>query len=126
MATIEQALESNFVKWCKEKEIVAIKGPSATAKGFPDRFLQLPNFGGTIYVEFKGTSYYDLTPIQVWWKNYLKASDPLRYFVIDTKEDLENLKLRCEQFMQIGAQIVEYENKLLSELDNKIEFLRKD
>ncbi len=121
--TIEQALERDFVKWCNERDIVPIKGPSATAKGFPDRFIQLPKGGGTIYVEFKGTSYYDLTPIQQWWKQYLLSSNPFRYFVIDTKEDLEVLKELCLHFIAIGTKLVAYEESLL--LD-KLKFKRKD
>jgi len=79
MAGLEEYLESAFVKWCKQRDIVPIKGPAQTAKGFPDRFCQLPNGGGTIYVEFKGSSkYYDLTPMQVWWKDYIRASSPGR------------------------------------------------
>lgn len=115
--TLEHSLETNFVTWCKEKEIYAIKGPTGTSKGFPDRFLQLPNLGGTIYVEFKGSSYYNLTPLQTWWKEYLMASSPHRYFVIDNKEDIAKLKRKCEQFMSIGAASYAYESQLLNALD---------
>jgi hypothetical protein len=112
----ESCLENNFTAWCKEKEIVPIKGPTATSKGFPDRFLQLPNGGGTIYIEFKGTGYYDLTPLQQWWRDYIIKSSPNRYFKIDNKEDLEKLKQRCLDFISIGTKLVEYETELLNNI----------
>lgn len=112
---LEQYLESNFKKWCDENDIIPIKGPSSIVKGFPDRFVQLPNGGGTVYVEFKGSSYYDLTPLQVYWKKYLLKSSPNRYFKIDTKEQLEQLKQTCLAFIEIGKQLTEFEHKLLTE-----------
>ena len=116
-STDEKRLESNFVKWCKDRKIIAVKGPAPTAKGIPDRIVPLPHHGGTIYVEFKGNdSYYGLTPMQEWWKTYLQDSDPQRYFIVDTDERLEKLKHRCEEFMAVGQAIVEYENKLLKNL----------
>lgn len=115
MSTTEKRLESIFVRWCQSKEIVAIKGPVVTSKGFPDRFLQLPKHGGTIYVEFKGTSYYDLTPLQEWWRDYIKASSPNRYFLIATDEELDVLKERCEFFIKYGNVITEVETNLLKE-----------
>jgi hypothetical protein len=110
----EKQLEATFVRWCQYKKIVAIKGPSATAKGFPDRFLQLPNGGGTIYVEFKGTSYYGLAPLQVWWKEYLINSSPHRYFLVATDEELDHLKEMCLKFIAIGKELVAFENELLN------------
>lgn len=109
----EKALENNFVAWCKDLDIVPIKGPTATSKGFPDRFLQLPTGGGTIYVEFKGSSYYSLTPLQEWWRAYLKASCPNRYFLVEDKRDLDLLKQRCLSFIAIGADLVKAEVDLL-------------
>lgn len=115
MATIEKRLESKFVAWCRAQNIEPIKGPVATSKGFPDRFLQLPKNGGTIYVEFKGSSDYWLTPLQIWWSEYLCASNPNRYFIVDTDVDLENLKAKCVQLMLIGDCVVAYEKALLGE-----------
>jgi hypothetical protein len=115
--TTEKRLETNFVAWCKSKGIYAMKGPTGTSKGFPDRFLQLPNLGGTIYVEFKGSSYYGLTPLQEWWKEYISSSSPHRYFVVDTDEDLEKLKRKCEHFISIGSAVHAYEIQLLERLE---------
>ena len=115
--TVEQRLEAKFVKWCKERGMEPMKGPVGLSKGFPDRFVQLSNLGGTIYVEFKGTSYYGLSPMQVWWKEYIMASSPNRYFIIDTDADLEKLFKRVEQFMTIGAALHTYESQLLTRLD---------
>jgi hypothetical protein len=112
----ESSLETNFCKWCKEHDIIPIKGPVAQSKGFPDRFVQLPNGGGTIYVEFKGTSNYDLTPMQRWWGEYLKNSNPNRYFTVSTPEELNMLKQRCLEFIAIGDPLVSYETKLLAEM----------
>lgn len=112
-APTEKKLEVAFVVWCQRKQIIAIKGPANTAKGFPDRFLQLPNGGGTIYVEFKGTSYYTLTPIQVWWKDYILRSSPHRYFLVESEEDLEKLKAACEKFIEIGPELVAFEKSKL-------------
>ncbi len=111
--TTEKRLETNFVNWCKQHNIVPIKGPAMFVKGIPDRYVQLPNGGGTIYVEFKGTSYYGLTPLQIWWKNYLMNSDPHRYFYIETDEQLEALKQHCLKLMSIGYKLVELETELL-------------
>ena len=112
---LEKYLETHFVAWCNERDIVAMKGPAGLSKGFPDRFAALPNGGGTIYVEFKGTSYYDLSEIQQWWQRYLLLSDPYRTFVVRSKEDLAQLYEKCEAFMEIGPQVVEFERKLLEE-----------
>lgn len=119
----EKALENNFTAWCKERKIVPIKGPVTTSKGFPDRFLQLPNGGGTIYVEFKGTNYYSLTPLQAWWRDYLKASNPNRYFLVEDKEGLERLKMRCLSFIAIGEALVKYETDLLLKHEQEQELL---
>jgi len=115
VSTVEKRLETDFVKWCRSKQIVAIKGPVMTSKGFPDRFLQLPKGGGTIYVEFKGTSYYDLTPLQRWWEEYLRASNPHRYFLVNNDEDLQHVKDMCEKLIRIGSILIDVEFNLLKE-----------
>jgi hypothetical protein len=112
----EKKLERDFCDWAKERDIVPVKGPANLAKGIPDRFLQLPRGGGTIYVEFKGTSYYGLSKIQEWWMHYLLDSNPNRYFVIDNVAELEELKQKCLDFIAIGKELVDYETKLLKEL----------
>lgn len=114
MATIEAYLENNFVKWCRDQQIEPIKGPVVTSKGFPDRFLQLPKGGGTIYVEFKGTSSYGLTPIQEWWRAYILDSSPHRYFVVKDKTQLEHLKVCCMKLIEIGPALIEAERNLLN------------
>lgn len=117
----EKYLEKNFCEWCRERDIQPIKGPSQFAKGFPDRFLQLPSGGGSVYVEFKGSSYYyGLTPMQQWWRKYLKDSSPNRYFLVEDEEQLEHLKQACLDFIKIGSKLVEYENYLLRNLQNVI------
>lgn len=114
--TVEARLERNFVKWLQDLyDCYAVKGPTATSKGFPDRFIQLPKQGGTIYVEFKGTSYYSLTPLQVWWRDTIIASSPNRYFLIDNDEDLEALKEMCIAFMSIGERLATIETDLLKQ-----------
>ncbi len=115
MSTVEKRLEADFVRWCQSKEIVAIKGPVMTSKGFPDRFLQLPKGGGTIYVEFKGTSYYDLAPLQAWWKEYLMDSNPHRYFLVTNDDELDYVKKMCDKFIKIGSILIEVEHNLLKE-----------
>jgi len=112
--TIEKTLETSFVKWCAERNIIALKGPVGLSKGFPDRFAMLPNGGGTIYVEFKGTSYYNLTEIQEWWQKYLLKCDPHRYFVVETKIELAQLQEACLAFMDIGPKVVQIERELLN------------
>ena len=114
MSTVEKRLEADFTRWCQSQQIVAIKGPVVTSKGFPDRFLQLPKGGGTVYVEFKGTSYYDLTPLQRWWQQYITDSSPHRYFLVATDEELEHLKQMCLKFIAIGKELVSFENELLN------------
>lgn len=115
--TFEAKLERDFCKWCRDRQIEPIKGPSAFAKGFPDRFVQLPRGGGTLYVEFKGDDlYYDLSKIQAWWKKYLIDSSPNRYFVVDSEEKLEQLKNTCVRLTTIGVKLIEHENYLLKTL----------
>lgn len=117
--TPEKKYERAFMSWCSERDMKAIKGPTANSGGFPDRFVQLRCNGGTIYVEFKGTSDYDLTPRQVWWKHYIKASSPHRYFVVDSPESLEYLKYACEILMEIGPELVAYERELIIKAKEK-------
>ena len=97
MATksIEKPLETKFVKWCESIKGKAIKGPAFMYAGIPDRIVILPNGGGTLWVEFKGGTVYQLTPIQDYWKRFLTNSDPTRYFVIDNYDDLKNLMDYC-------------------------------
>jgi hypothetical protein len=95
----EKPLEAKFCKWLRSVGGEPVKGPSYTNKGIPDRICVLPNGGGTIWVEFKGGTYYQLTPIQQWWKDLLISSDPSRYFLIDTKEDLERLIETCKRLI---------------------------
>jgi len=113
MSSFERKLEQNFVRWCKEKDIIPIKGPTQNTKGFPDRFFQLPNHGGTLYVEFKGSNNYGLSPMQQWWATYLKQSSPHRYFVVDTLETLERLKRACETFIRLGPDLYEAEMTII-------------
>lgn len=95
----EKPLEKKFCEWLKSIGGEPVKGPSFTNAGIPDRINVLPNGGGTIWVEFKGGTEYQLTPIQQWWKRLLLNSDPTRYFVVDTKEDLEKLIETCKSLM---------------------------
>jgi hypothetical protein len=115
--TKEKQLERKFCKWCRLKGIEPVKGPAEYAKGIPDRFLQLPNGGGTIYVEFKGTSYYGLTALQEWWKKYLLDSDPNRYYFVEDDAGLAALQKRCEDLIAIGPALVIYEKQLLDQLE---------
>ena len=48
----EKQLESAFVRWANSLNIRALRS-SCEYEGFPDRFVHLPNGGGTVYVEFK-------------------------------------------------------------------------
>jgi len=114
----EGVLEKKFKAWCDDNDIICIKGPSMFAKGFPDRFAQLPNGGGSIHVEFKGTSYYGLTKMQQWWQRYLVNSDPHRYFVVADTIELDNLIQSCKDLIAIGKKVVAYETKLLKELNS--------
>ena len=112
----ESALEKNFSAWCQVRDIIPIKGPSMFAKGIPDRYVQLPDGGGTIYIEFKGTSYYGLTAMQRMWKDYLINSSPNRYFLVENTDELDALKKRCLEFIDIGKELVSYETSLLEKL----------
>lgn len=112
--TPEKRYEQDFCRWCSAQDMKALKGPTANSGGFPDRFVQLKNGGGTVYVEFKGTSdYYGLSERQLWWCDYLKASNPHRYFVVSDQETLERLKRACLVFMEIGPDNVKQEHELL-------------
>ena len=112
----EAALEKKFSDWLRKMDVIPIKGPALTVKGFPDRFFQLPNGGGTVYVEFKGTSYYSLTPLQAWWKEYLTKSSPNRYFLVENEKQLLALIKHCEKLIAIGPQLVVEEGRLLDEI----------
>ena len=96
--SIEKYLEKKFVDWCRENKIIAVKGPAQMYKGIPDRIVIIPN-GGTIWVEFKGNTYYQLSPMQQKWKSFLLASDPDRYFCINTKEELNALIQLCADLL---------------------------
>jgi hypothetical protein len=112
----EQYLESHFVKWCKDHDVTAVKGPVGLSKGFPDRFVALPNGAGTIYVEFKGTSDYGLSKMQLYWKQLLRDSDPYRYFVIETKEQVLALENFCQGLIDSGPTLLEKENEIIDTL----------
>lgn len=114
MATMESYLEDKFVEWCNKVEAKAVKGPTAQSKGFPDRFVALPNYGGTVYVEFKGTSSYGLEPLQKWWMMKIKKSSPDRYFLVACRSDLEDLIRMCEGFMAIGYDMLRMERILMA------------
>ena len=116
MASIEKYLENKFVEWCDEIGGKAFKGPAMQYKGFPDRFAILPNNGGTVYVEFKGGTEYGLTAMQKHFGRMITASDPMRYFVVDTKEDLAYLIECCKQFMNIGDVIVRVEQQAMQDV----------
>lgn len=100
----EKPLERKFCEWLKSIGGEPVKGPSYTNKGIPDRIAVLPNGGGTVWVEFKGGTSYQLQPMQVWWKDLLIASDPHRYFCVDTKEDLDNVIAACKKLMLDSAE----------------------
>lgn len=98
----EKPLERKLCEWAKSIGAEPVKGPSYTNKGIPDRIIVLPNGGGTVWVEVKGGTYYQLTPMQQWWKALLLNSDPERYFVIDNKEDLQKVIDACLRFIDIA------------------------
>jgi hypothetical protein len=106
----EKQLENRLVKWCKAQEIECFKGTGHV--GIPDRFFHLP-YGGTIYVELKGTSSYGLRPMQVWWRDMLRKSNPHRYFLVDDEETLKRLFLVCEALMECGKEVIMFERKLI-------------
>ena len=95
----EKPLERKFCEWLRSIGGEPVKGPSFTNKGIPDRIAVLPNGGGTVWIEFKGGTSYQLTPIQKWWRDLLMNSDPTRYFVVDTKEDLARVIETCKRFI---------------------------
>lgn len=95
----EKYLERKLVEWVNSIKGRAVKGPSYTDKGIPDRIVILPNGGGTVWVEVKGGTYYQLEPMQKWWRDLIINSSPDRYFLIDTKEDLDKFITTCEGFM---------------------------
>lgn len=97
--SIEKYLERKFCEWLKSVGGEPVKGPSYTNKGIPDRIAVLPNGGGTMWIEFKGGTAYQLTPMQKWWKNLLLSSDPERYFLVDTKDDLQRLIAKCQSLI---------------------------
>lgn len=101
MGSIEKYLEKTFCDWCKTKGAIPVKGPANMYKGIPDRVVALPHGGGTIWVEFKGGTAYQLTDAQKMWRRMLIDSAPDRYFVIDSKEDLKHLIQTCEMFMRV-------------------------
>ena len=101
MGSIEKYLENTFCDWCKSIGTIPVKGPSNMYKGIPDRIVALPNGGGTVWIEFKGGTAYQLTDTQKKWKRMLIDSAPDRYFVIDSKEDLAHLIQACEMFMNV-------------------------
>lgn len=106
----EKRLETKFVKWAKEHGAMTVKGPTAQSKGFPDRIVILPNGGGTLYIEFKGSSYYGLTPLQEWWKETLLASNPNRYFVVDSEHTLTHVITVAEAFIEAGNTLIKEEH----------------
>ena len=99
MPSNEKYLEHKFNEFIKSIKGMSIKGPAFMYTGIPDRIAVLPNGGGTIWVEFKGGTYYQLQPMQVWWKELLISSDPNRYFLVDNKEDLDRLIETCKRLI---------------------------
>lgn len=99
MASNEKYLERKFNEFIKSIKGMSVKGPSHMYTGIPDRIVVLPNGGGTLWVEFKGGTYYQLQPMQVWWKDLLISSAPDRYFLVDNKEDLNNLIETCKRLI---------------------------
>ena len=100
--SIEKYLERKLCEWVRDIGGEAIKGPSYDYKGIPDRIIILPDGGGTVWVEVKGNTYYGLQPKQVWWKEKIINSSPGRYFLIDTKEDLQRVMEECQRFIDIA------------------------
>ncbi len=98
----EKALEKKFCDWVKVIGGIAVKGPAPMYKGIPDRIAVLPHGGGTVWVEFKGGTYYSLTPMQLHWRKMLMESDPDRYFLVDNIDDLAHVISACETFMEMG------------------------
>lgn len=104
--SIEKYLERKFCEWVRSIGGMAVKGPSYDYKGIPDRIIILPNGGGTVWIEFKGNTYYQLQPKQVWWKDLIVSSDPNRYFLVDTKEDLTKTIEACQRLIDTAQQHV--------------------
>lgn len=99
MISQEKYLERKLCEWVKNIGGEPIKGPAYDYKGIPDRIIILPNGGGTVWVEVKGGTYYQLTPKQIWWKELILNSSPDRYFVIDNKEDLQRVIDDCQRLI---------------------------
>ena len=95
----EKPLERKFNRWVTSIGGESVKGPSYTNKGIPDRIVVLPNGGGTIWVEFKGGTSYQLTPTQIEWKKRLMDSNPNTYFLVDTIDDLNKLIEHCKSLI---------------------------
>lgn len=106
MASNEKYLERKFNDFIKSIKGMSVKGPANMYTGIPDRIAVLPNGGGTIWVEFKGGTYYQLQPMQVWWKDLLVDSDSSRYFLVDTKEDLDKLIETCKRLIDTSNEDV--------------------
>ena len=104
--SIEKYLENKLVEWVRSVGGEAFKGPASQYKGIPDRIVVLP-VGGTVWVECKGGTEYSLTPMQHQFKKRLFKSDAWRYFVLDSKKDLERCIAVCKCLM--SAQYVVYE-----------------
>lgn len=100
--SMEKALEKKFCDWVKIQGGIAIKGPAPMYKGIPDRIVVLPHGGGTVWVEFKGGTYYQLTPMQLHWRKMLIDSNPDRYFLVDNESDLAHVIEVCKTFMELG------------------------
>lgn len=96
--SIEKYLENKLVEWVRSVGGEAFKGPASQYKGIPDRIIVLPK-GGTVWVECKGGTEYSLTPMQKQFAKRLIGSDPWRYFILDSKEDLDNCINVCKCLM---------------------------
>lgn len=105
----EPRLKNRWKAWADGVGAKNIPGPTGQSKGFPDRLVLLPQGGGTIYIEFKGTSYYSLTPLQEWWKKTILDSSPNRYFLIDSLESLERTIEAASTFIVMGKELSEFE-----------------
>ena len=99
MSSNEKYLERKFNEYIKSIGGMSVKGPSHMYTGIPDRIVVLPKGGGTLWVEFKGGTYYQLQPMQKWWKDLIEKSDATRYFLVDNTDDLKHLIDVCESLM---------------------------
>lgn len=106
MPSNEKYLERKFNEFIKSIKGMSVKGPSYMYTGIPDRIVVLPKGGGTIWVEFKGGTYYQLQPMQKVWREILMDSDPDRYFLVDNKEDLDNLIETCKRLIDTDTETV--------------------